>query len=150
MKREEQANHFHDNGYNCCQAVVAAFSDVTGLTKEQSFAIGGGFGGGLRCGEVCGAVSGAIMVLSMCYPYTDHADRDSKNRIAHLTKEFHRRFQQEFCNMRCRDLLTMDLSEHPAIKAAESGEKINRCSLFIASATHIVEQMLEDEQTGRL
>ena len=58
MNRAERANAYHNSGYNCCQAVAAAFSDVTGLSEAQSLAIGGGFGGGLRCGEICGAVIG--------------------------------------------------------------------------------------------
>ncbi len=150
MKREEQANYFHNNGYNCCQAIVAAFSDMTGLTEEQSFAVGGGFGRGLRCGEVCGAISGAIMVLGMVNPYTNHTDRDSRNRIEQLTKEFHRRFQDQFPNMRCRDLLKMDLSTNPSMQTAGPSERVDRCSLFIASAAHIVEQMLEEEEKGTL
>ena len=60
MDRKEKATGYHNQGYNCCQAVAAAFSDVTGLGEAQSLAAGGGFGGGLRCGEICGAVSGAV------------------------------------------------------------------------------------------
>ena len=41
MNRAERANAYHNSGYNCCQAVAAAFSDVTGLSEAQSLAIGG-------------------------------------------------------------------------------------------------------------
>ena len=45
-------------GYNCAQAVVMAFSDLTGLSPEYSAKMVSSFGGGMgRMREVCGAVS---------------------------------------------------------------------------------------------
>ena len=46
MERVELAHEYHKNGYNCCQSVLAAFSDITGLSEQASMNIGGGFGGG--------------------------------------------------------------------------------------------------------
>ena len=63
MKRTALANDYHKQGYNCCQSVLAAFSDLTGLSEQTSFDIGGGFGGGAGTGELCGAVAGAVMAL---------------------------------------------------------------------------------------
>ena len=50
MDRFEKANDYHKKGFNCCQSVLAAFSDMTGLSEQASFDIGGGFGGGSRGG----------------------------------------------------------------------------------------------------
>ena len=46
VKRFELADSYHKRGFNCCQSVLAAFSDLTGLSEQASFDIGGGFGGG--------------------------------------------------------------------------------------------------------
>lgn len=146
MNRVEKANTYHNSGYNCCQAVVASFADVTGIGEEQSLAMGGGFGGGLRCGEICGAVSGAVMVLSMTHPYVDHTDLESKNRIARLTKEFHRRFKDAFGCERCLDLLKTDISSTEQFKAAKAAGVMKKCPVFISTAVEIVEQMLVEEQ----
>lgn len=148
MTREERAETYHNQGFNCCQAVIAAFSDVTGLSEAQSLAVGGGFGGGMRCGEICGAVSGAVMVLSLTHPYNNSADLDSKNRIAHLTKEFHRRFRAQFSCERCLDLLKTDISTTEQFRAAKERGVMKKCAVYITAAVAIAEQMLEEEKNS--
>lgn len=145
MKRNELANQYHDKGFNCCQAIVASFAEEMGLSEAQALALGGGFGGGLRCGEICGAVSGAVMVLGMMYPYTDSADAESKARIARLTREFHRRFKEQFGCERCLDLLQTDISSGEKMMAAKAGGKMKKCPLLIAAAAEITEQLLQEE-----
>ena len=49
LERCQRAKEFHEKGLNCGQAVLLAFTDVTGLTEQQSMAVASGFGGGLRC-----------------------------------------------------------------------------------------------------
>ena len=68
--RQKRAAAYHENGFNCCQSVLAAFQDITGLSEEQALAISGGFGGGMGSGEVCGAVAGAVMAIGMAVPFT--------------------------------------------------------------------------------
>ena len=63
MTRYERAAEYHHKGFNCCQAVLASFSDVTGLSEQTSFDMGGGFGAGAQTGELCGAIAGAVMTL---------------------------------------------------------------------------------------
>ena len=117
MDRKEKANAYHDSGYNCCQAVSAAFADVTGMSEAQALAVGGGFGGGLRCGEICGAVSGAVMVLSLTHPYNDCTNLERKNEIAGLP-----------------------------FQAAKAAGVMKKCPVFITTAVEIVEQMLAEEK----
>ena len=150
MNREELAYQYHEQGFNCCQAVVAAFSDVTGLTEQQALAVGGGFGGGMRCGEVCGAISGAIMVLGMANPYVDNTDAQSKKRIANLTREFHKRFKALFTYMRCTDLLRADFASGALPQGATAAQKGNRCAGFVCTAVRLADEMLEEEKQGLL
>lgn len=70
MTRYERATEYHHKGFNCCQAVLASFSDVTGLSEQTSFDMGGGFGAGAQTGELCGAIAGAVMTLGMLTPWT--------------------------------------------------------------------------------
>ena len=73
MNRFEKANAYHKQGFNCCQSVAAAFSDITGMSEQDCFNLCGGFGSGAGTGELCGALSGAIMVLGAMTP-VDPAD----------------------------------------------------------------------------
>ena len=67
MNRYEQAVAYHHKGFNCCQSVLAAYSDLTGLSQQASFDMGGGFGAGAQTGELCGAITGAILTLSLIH-----------------------------------------------------------------------------------
>ena len=88
MERCEMAKQAHESGLNCAQAVLAAFTDITGLTAEQSMAIAGGFGGGMSCGGICGVVSGCVAVLGAACPHTRENGAAGKQRVKHLAQEF--------------------------------------------------------------
>ena len=47
-ERAKLAQDFHDQGYNCAQAVACAYCDLVGLDKETASKMseGGGFGRG--------------------------------------------------------------------------------------------------------
>ncbi len=51
--------------YNCCQALLAAFSDITGMDEEQAYALGNDFGAGMNHGATCGTITAAFMILGM-------------------------------------------------------------------------------------
>ena len=66
MEHDVLAGELFRKGCNCSQAVVLAFSDVTGLDERTALAVSSSFGGGMgRLREVCGAVSGAFMVAGL-------------------------------------------------------------------------------------
>ena len=68
------------SGYNCAQAVMVAFCDVTGLEEKAAAKMISPFGGGMgRMREVCGAVSGMFMVLGVLYGY-DENDTDVQKK----------------------------------------------------------------------
>ena len=63
MDHAEKARALFLEGYNCAQAVLCAFDDLTGLDRETSARLASSFGGGMgRMREVCGTVSGALLV----------------------------------------------------------------------------------------
>ncbi len=40
MNRYEKATAYHHQGFNCRQSVLAAYTDLTGLTEQASFDLG--------------------------------------------------------------------------------------------------------------
>lgn len=66
-ERAERAAEWKRTGrYNCCQAVVMALIDETGLTEEQARAVASGFCVGMGTMEnTCGALIGAGMVAGL-------------------------------------------------------------------------------------
>lgn len=66
MEKQELAVQYKHSGYNCAQAVVAAFADGLGLDLETARALGAGFGAGMgTMGATCGALCGAQIVLGL-------------------------------------------------------------------------------------
>ena len=66
MTRAEKAMAYHQGGFNCCQAVLLAFSDQLRLSEEVLKRMGSSLGGGMYTGEAtCGALIGAQMVQGM-------------------------------------------------------------------------------------
>lgn len=142
MDRFERANAYHKQGFNCCQSVLAAFSDLTGLSEQASFDIGGGFGGGAGTGELCGAISGAVMTLGMLTPVDPGDPLGSKKRSAALSKELQKRFSEKFGALRCRDLLKNKFTPDDTTPAALRLGLTGHCDIMIVTAVEIVEEML--------
>ena len=146
MNRCEQAYMYHKQGYNCAQAVVAAFSDLTGFTVEQSLAVSGGFGGGVGgCHEeLCGAISGGVMTLSLLYPHLDGTNQDTKREIYQISKEFRKRFQDIFGKTQCGELLKAHPGTSEKTPEAIALGLTAHCDIMIVTAVQLVEQMLAE------
>ena len=144
MNRMERSIAYHKQGFNCCQSVVAAFSDLTGLSEQESFNVGGGFGAGAGTGELCGAISGAVMTLGLLTPVDPADPVGSKKRTVALSKEFQKRFQEKFGHLRCCDLLAEKLSEERIPASAKAMGLTGHCDIMIATAAEIVEEMLTE------
>ena len=145
MNRFERANAFHHKGFNCCQSVVAAFSDLTGLSEQESFNMSSGFGGGAGTGELCGAISGAIMTLGLLTPVDMEDPIGSKKKTVALGKEFQKRFVERFGALRCHDLLKnkFEPTEANASVAMQMG-LTNHCDIMIVTAVEVVEEILKE------
>ena len=65
-ERVNKALELKKSGYNCAQAVTAAFADLTELTEEQLKQISAGFGAGMGNMEAtCGALVGAGIIAGL-------------------------------------------------------------------------------------
>ena len=89
-------------GYNCAQAVVCAFSDMTGLDIDASARMASSFGGGLgRLRETCGAVSAEALVLGIVRGYDAPGDYEAKKSHYALVREFVNRFRAAESSISC-------------------------------------------------
>ncbi|SFA82465.1 C_GCAxxG_C_C family probable redox protein [Acetitomaculum ruminis DSM 5522] len=113
IAKEERTN----GPANCCQAVILAYADEIGLSREQAMKLGSNFGAGMKCGSVCGAITGGLMVTGML-------GKDG-NEFRKAMKDSHGGF------IDCKDLLKA---------SAEKGEdKKTHCDGLIFDAVKLIE-----------
>ena len=140
-----QAAELFLSGYNCAQAVAAAFSEELGLTEQQAARMVSAFGGGMgRLREVCGAVSGMLFVLGTLYGYDTPGDDESKMVLYSQVQELAAKFREENGSIICRELLDDPPSDpKPSPRTAEY-YAIRPCAKFVLTAGDLVEQFLEE------
>ena len=146
MTHADLAEKYFREGYNCSQAVLLAFEDVTGLERDTAARLSSSFGGGLgRMREVCGAVSGAAMVLGLAKGYSDPGDAEQKRSHYHLIQEFASRFKEKNGSIICRALLSgagAAPGNDPEARTEEYYKK-RPCPQIVRQAADILDNMLK-------
>ncbi|MGB9005544.1 MAG: C-GCAxxG-C-C family protein [Candidatus Aminicenantales bacterium] len=142
--RASRATSLFGQGFNCSQAVLAAYAPSLGLKRDKAFRLAQGFGAGMaRLGETCGAVTGAIMVIGLKYGKVRAKDDASKEKTYRLVREFMDRFRSRHGSLRCKVLLGHDLGSARGQKLImEQGLHDTLCPKFIRTAVVILEKML--------
>ena len=140
--RVEIALELFNEGYNCAQAVFAAFADKYGIDKDTAMKLSSSFGGGMgRMREVCGAVSGMFMVAGLETGAVDGADKDTKAANYQKVRELAERFKAENGSIICRELLGLDESTKeshvPEARTAEYYKK-RPCAELVKLAAEIL------------
>ena len=116
----EKAITLFKEGFNCSQAVVAAFADQYGFTREQALRMSASFGGGIgRMRETCGAACGLFMLAGLETGSTDGADRDGKAANYALVQELAKEFTLRNGALKCADLLGLSKKE-PVVSTPEA------------------------------
>ena len=94
--RIERAVALFKSGYNCSQAVVAAFADLYGFTDEQAFKMAASFGGGIgRMRQTCGAACGMFLLAGLDTGATEGSDNEGKSYNYKVVQELAEKFRQE-------------------------------------------------------
>lgn len=97
---------FKEDGYNCCQAVVLAYSDLFGISDEAAASMSSGFGGGMgRMREVCGSVSGMVMLAGLIRPATVPSVKEWRTANYALVQEMAGEFKTINGSIICKELL---------------------------------------------
>ncbi|MBQ8495925.1 MAG: C_GCAxxG_C_C family protein [Clostridia bacterium] len=123
MERGQLAKEYFLKGYNCSQAVVLAFSDLTGLEDGMAARMASSFGGGMgRLREVCGAFSGMMIVFGILYGYDASSPTEKEEKALHYARiqELARRFREANGALVCRELLE---NHTKTLKAAKEKDK---------------------------
>lgn len=146
MDRIKTAVETHEKGFNCCQSVLSAFADRLGVDEQTYRKLGSGFGSGAGTGELCGAITGAIMALDLILP-ADFSDPVSAKKNAALrAKLLQQSFEECFGHLRCRELLTDRRGEENVSPAVKELNLTNHCSIMIATAVELAEEILKKER----
>jgi C_GCAxxG_C_C family probable redox protein len=135
-----------DKGYACSQSIFSAFAEELGLDQELALKIAGPFGGGMgRKAETCGAVTGALMAIGLKYGAIDAADKETKEKVYELTREFLDRFEAHHGSSLCKELLGWDISTPAGHEAAKYRQLFSTlCPKYVADAAEIVEEILAE------
>jgi C_GCAxxG_C_C family probable redox protein len=143
--REEKALKNFRSGYNCSQAVLAAYTEEMALNEKTVLTLASGFGGGMgRLQGTCGAVTGAYLVMgNICgRKYEDNIAR--KEAVYALVQKFSARFTELNGSTDCISLLKTE------IRTAEGHDNAKKNHLFetvcekcIKDALTIVKELTE-------
>ena len=146
---ERKAHDLFLSGYNCAQAVAAAFSEKMGMDEKTVLKMASGFGGGMgRMREVCGAVSAMTMVLSNLYGYNE-TDDDEKKALYSLVQKCCERFKNEYKTIICKTLLGLDGEIKPEptpTKRSEEFYKKRPCLGYVVCAASILSDVISEKE----
>ena len=151
MDHAQKARELFKQGYNCSQAVVLAFSDLTGLDEKTAAMLSSSFGGGMgRMREVCGAVSGMFMVIGMLYGYDD--PKETTGKAAHYARlqALAAKFREENGSIICRELLGLGAGASVPVPEArtETYYKKRPCADMVESAARMTEAYILEQESN--
>lgn len=150
--RARSALSYFENGAQCAQATLCAFSDITGLSAESSMALAASFGGGIsRIRSGCGALSGILMAAGLLI-YPTFPAASAKNDHYRLTQYIAARFKESMGSIYCYRLLSLPPSVQPPVSTQRTDRFYadRPCAHAIASAVVILEEVLEMAKAGTL
>ena len=133
----QTAQDLFDQGFNCSQAVFAAFAPDLGIQNDIALRLASPFGGGIvRQGDVCGAVIGALLALGV---QKGSASVEAKEDTYRLAGDFITRFRERHGSILCRELIGYDISTPGGLQSARQQKVFTTlCPLFVQSAVEIV------------
>lgn len=143
----EKAKALFHEGYNCAQAVVLAFSDLTGLDERTAVMLSSSFGGGIgRMREVCGAVSGMCMVAGLLYGYDDPKAQSEKALHYARVQQLAADFRNENGSIICHELLGLGGGASVPIpeQRTQSYYKKRPCAELVSMAAGILEEYIRN------
>ena len=123
-ERAEQAVALKHSACNCCQAVLCALKDQTGLNDAQLLAMASGFGSGMGSMEgSCGALVGAVMAAGL---------RLDGRGTARTARQLSLSFKEACGAVTCREL-----------KGVGTGRVLCACDDCVRNAVQIYGKVME-------
>ncbi len=144
MDHGVQAAELFLQGYNCAQAVVVAFCDVTGLEPKLAARLSSSFGGGVgRMREICGAVSGMAAVLGLLYGYDSMHDDQTKQAHYARVQELAQQFRAQFGSIVCRELLENPSTDPTPSPRTQKYYQERPCAGYVHLAGELLDAYIE-------
>lgn len=146
---QEKAEALFKEGYNCAQAVFAAFCEELGIDTETALKLSSSFGGGMgRMREVCGAVSGMFMAAGLKYGYSDPKDTKSKADHYKLIQDLAQKFKEQNGSIICKNLLGLSKPEGTTVPQERTADyyKKRPCSGLVKDAARILDEYMEEHK----
>ena len=146
--RVEKAIELFASGYNCCQAVFAAYADLYGMDEETALKLASPMGAGMgRMREVCGTVSAMAMLSGLADGNADAADEAKKTEVYQRVRDMSDEFAAQNGSIICRELLGILGREKSAAPSARTEEyyAVRPCVKFVRCAAEIVEKTLVEK-----
>ncbi len=127
MSRVDLAIKYKEDGLNCTESVLKAYSDLTDQNYETLQRIGSGFGLGMGCFEAtCGSLVGCNMILGLL-------NNNPRKRTMTLSARMLESFKEKTSSATCKDL-----------KGIESGKMLCSCKDCVKFACMSLEEVLEE------
>jgi C_GCAxxG_C_C family probable redox protein len=149
-ERIQQAVALFKRGYNCSQAVVAAFADLYDFTPEQALRMAASFGGGIgRMRQTCGAACGMFLLAGLDSGSIEAEDREGKSRNYAIVQQLAARFKEENGALECATLLGLKPAEPVSATAAERTATYyakRPCAMMVESAARIFAEYLSHHE----
>lgn len=153
---EERARKAKQNfldGYNCCQSVMLAFSDVFEADELTLSTIASGFGGGLaRMREVCGTVSAIGMAAGFISPAVHPKNMEERTANYALVQELAGEFRKENGSIICAELLGLrpkkEIESPAPSERTEEYYRKRPCPELVACSARIIARKLFSMQNA--
>lgn len=149
QKKIEKARDLFLSGFNCAQAVAAAFAAELGMDEKTALRLASGFGGGVGgTRHVCGAVSGMCMVASSVLGYDEADETEGKKYLYATIQRMVAQFTEQYQAVDCRDLLKRNGIQAKAEPSERTPEyyRTRPCVRYVEACAAIVCDMLSEEK----
>ena len=138
-QRVEKARELHRSGFNCCQAVVAAYADVFGLDEKTALRISASFGGGIGgMRQTCGAACGMYILCGLACGQTEANDLQAKAHNYKEVQSLAQQFKDIHGSTICAELLGLKQPEDPNTIIRKQP-----CNQTVANAARIIGERLQ-------
>ena len=149
-ERIRRAEELFMQGFNCSQAVAAAFADIYGYTEEQVLRMSAGFGAGIgRMRMSCGAFNAMALLAGLECGSVTPGDREGKSQNYKVVQELAARFKAEHGSLICAELLKLKKGaplSHVASERTVEYYRTRPCVNQIISAAKIYAEYLTEER----
>lgn len=155
MTKDERKQLAYDNfkkGYNCCQSVVLAYSDVLPLDAETLEKLTLGFGAGFgRTRNLCGAVSAYGFVTGLLHVKGETVADDKTDvykQITELDAKFKALNGSDICAELLKNVRNLTSGYVPEVRDEEY-YKVRPCAKFVVDSAGIIYDFLEERGLPR-